>query len=102
VLYNDIADHLAEFATLMAMGYGVGYFVGVVVRSAIYLALLGFVPGLGISWLLFQGLTRWTGLTMTLSPGDIGLTLAFTVIMCILSGILAVRKLLAADPASLF
>ncbi|MCU0962774.1 MAG: ABC transporter [Pirellulaceae bacterium] len=102
VLYNDIADHLAEFATLMAMGYGALYFVGIVVRSAVYLALLGFVPGLGISWLLFQGITLWTGLTMNLSRWDIGLTLAFTVAMCILSGLFAVRKLLAADPASLF
>ncbi len=102
VLYNDIADHMAEFATLMAMGYSRGYFVGVVVREAIYLALFGFLPGLCISWLLFQGITGWTGLTMTLSLWDIGLTLAFTVVMCVVSGLLAVRKLLAADPASLF
>ena len=102
VLYNDIADHMAEFATLMAMGYSRGYFIGVVVREAIYLALFGFVPGLCISWLLFQLITGWTGLTMTLSLWDIGLTLAFTVVMCVVSGLLAVRKLLAADPASLF
>jgi putative ABC transport system permease protein len=102
VLYSDIADHMAEFATLMAMGYSRGYFIGVVVREAIYLALFGFVPGMCISWLLFQGITGWTGLTMTLSLWDVGLTLAFTVVMCVVSGLLAVRKLLAADPASLF
>jgi putative ABC transport system permease protein len=102
VLYNDIADHMAEFATLMAMGYSRGYFVNVVVREAIYLALFGFLPGLVISWLLFQLLTGWTGLIMTLALWDIGLTLAFTVVMCVVSGLLAVRKLLAADPASLF
>ena len=78
VLYNDIADHMAEFATLMAMGYGHRYFVGVVVREAIYLSLLGFVPGLCITWVLFQLITLWTGLTMTLSLWDIGITLAFT------------------------
>ncbi|MHB8974520.1 MAG: ABC transporter permease DevC [Pirellulaceae bacterium] len=102
VLYSDIADHMAEFATLVAMGYSRGFFVGVVVREAIYLALFGFVPGMCISWLLFQWITGWTGLTMTLSLWDVGLTLAFTVIMCVVSGLLAVRKLLAADPASLF
>ena len=58
VLYNDIADHMAEFATLMAMGYSRGYFIGVVVREAIYLALFGFLPGLCISWLLFQLIDR--------------------------------------------
>ncbi len=67
VLFNDIADHMAEFATLKAMGYGKAFFVGVVVREAFYLSLLGFVPGLFISWLLFL-LTRWlTGLTMEMS-----------------------------------
>jgi putative ABC transport system permease protein len=102
VLYNDIADHMAEFATLMAMGYGHRYFMGVVVREAIYLALLGFVPGLCITWVLFQLITLWTGLIMTLSLWDIGITLTFTVMMCVVSGLLAVRKLLSADPASLF
>jgi putative ABC transport system permease protein len=102
VLYNDIADHMAEFATLMAMGYGQRYFVGVVVREAFYLSLLGFVPGLCITWILFQLITLWTGLTMTLALTNIAFTLGLTVIMCVASGLLAVRKLLAADPASLF
>ena len=52
--------------------------------------------------LLFQLISSATGLTMTLALFEIGLILAFTVIMCVLSGLLAVRKLLAADPASLF
>jgi putative ABC transport system permease protein len=102
VLYNDITDHMPEFATLMAMGYHRGYFINVVIRAACYLALFGFFPGVCISWLLFQLLTGWTGLTMTLSLWDVGLTFVLTVIMCVMSGLLAVRKLLAADPASLF
>jgi putative ABC transport system permease protein len=102
VLFNDISDHLSEFATLMAMGYSSRYFVGVVVRASIYVALFGFLPGLGISWVLFQAISSVTGLTMALSLFEIGLTLSFTVVMCILSGLLAVRKLLSADPASLF
>ena len=102
VLYNDIADHMPEFATLMAMGYSGRYFISLVVREAVYLSLFGFIPGMCISWLLFQLITVWTGLTMSLSLWDIGLTLTFTLVMCTLSGLLAVRKLLAADPASLF
>jgi len=102
VLFNDIADHMAEFTTLKAMGYGKAFFVGVVVREAFYLSLLGFVPGTLISWLLFL-LTRWlTGLTMEMSLAGIGMTLLLTVAMCVLSGLLAVRKLMTADPASLF
>ncbi len=102
VLYNDITDHMPEFATLMAMGYSNGYFLSLVVREAVYLALLGFLPGVAISWVLFHLITAVTGLTMTLTLPQCGLILAFTVAMCVLSGLLAVRKLLAVDPASLF
>jgi putative ABC transport system permease protein len=102
VLYNDISDHMPEFATLMAMGYPRRYFVSLVVREAVYLALLGFVPGVAICWVLFQIISTATGLTMTLTLFECGLILSFTVVMCVLSGLLAVRKLLAADPASLF
>jgi putative ABC transport system permease protein len=102
VLFNDISEHMPEFATLMAMGYSSRYFVSLVVREAVYLALFGFLPGLAISWLLFQLISTATGLTMTLSLYESGLILTITVIMCVLSGLLAVRKLLDADPASLF
>ncbi len=73
VLYNDISDHMPEFATMMAMGYSNGYFISLVVREAIYLSLFGFLPGLAISWLLFQLITVATGLTMTLALVEIGL-----------------------------
>ncbi len=102
VLFNDINDHMPEFATLMAMGYSPRFFRTLVVRQAIYLALLGFVPGLAISWLLFQLISSLTGLIMTLTLFESGLILVFTLVMCIVSGLLAVRKLLAVDPASLF
>lgn len=102
VLFNDISDHMPEFATLMAMGYSSPYFVSLVVRESIYLALFGFIPGVGISWCLFQLISHVTGLTMSLSFADATIILGFTLTMCVISGLLAVRKLLAADPASLF
>jgi putative ABC transport system permease protein len=102
VLFNDIMDHMAEFATLKAMGYSGGYFVSLVVRESVYLSLFGFVPGVLISWFLFKLTTILTGLTMALTLGGIAFTLVLTLAMCVLSGLLAVRKLMAADPASLF
>lgn len=102
VLANDISEHLGEFATLKAMGYGNSYFCGLVIRQAIILALLGFLPGLCFSWLLFQLNSSFTGLLMNLSWDRVLFVLGLTVIMCVVSGLLALRKLLAADPASLF
>jgi putative ABC transport system permease protein len=102
ILANDIGEHLGEFATLKAMGYPNAYFLGLVIRQAIYLGLLGFIPGLFCSWLLFLVNSNITGLLMHLTPGRVAMVLIATLTMCILSGILALRKLMAADPASLF
>ena len=102
VLANDITEHLGEFATLKAMGYSNAYFFMLVIKQAFYLSLLGFLPGLLCSWLLFLVNTRFTGLLMNLTWDRILFVLVLTMIMCVVSGLLALRKLLAADPASLF
>jgi putative ABC transport system permease protein len=102
ILANDITEHMSELATLKAMGYGNGYFFGLVLKQAIYLSLLGFLPGLFCSWLLFQVNSSFTGLLMNLSWDRALFILGLTMIMCVFSGFLALRKLLAADPASLF
>jgi putative ABC transport system permease protein len=102
ILANDISEHMSEFATLKAMGYKNQYFFGVIICQAMYLAVLGFIPGLILSWVLFLYNSNSTGLLMYLTLPRVSLILVATLAMCIISGLLAVRKLLAADPASLF
>jgi putative ABC transport system permease protein len=102
ILFNDISDHLPEFATLKAMGYSNRYFISLVLCQAIYLASIGFVPGLLLTEALFRLLTLSTGLIMELSISRILSVLGLTLLMCIFSGLLAVRRLWQADPASLF
>jgi putative ABC transport system permease protein len=102
VLFNDISDHMPEFATLMAMGYSSFYFISLVVREAVYLALFGFLPGVVISWALFHAISFATGLPTAHTLLNVLLVLVATIVMCIVSGLLAVRKLLGADPANLF
>ncbi len=102
ILATDISDHYRELATLMAMGYGRGYFFSLVLCQAWLLALFGYLPGLLLSWLLFQFNASWTGLLMMLTWERAAVILALTILMCSLSGVLAIRKLLSADPASFF
>lgn len=102
VIYSDIADHMAEFATLRAMGYTSGYFVRLIVTEAVLLSLIGFVPGIIVSWGLYTQMASATGLLLMMTKESVVGVLLLTLTMCILSGILAVRKLLSADPASLF
>lgn len=102
IIHADIAEHLPEFATLKAMGYGTAYFIGLVIGEGIYLALIGFIPGAFLSYGLYMLLAYRTGLLMEFRPDVSGIVLASTVVMCVSSGIFALRKLLLTDPASLF
>jgi putative ABC transport system permease protein len=102
IIYSDLDDHMGEFATLKAMGYTNLYFAGMVLFESFYLALLGFVPGAVVSFLLYQILARRTGLFMVFHLSLAGMVLLKTLGMCAVSGFLALRKLLRADPASLF
>lgn len=102
ILFNDISDHLPELATLKAMGYSNRYFVSLVLCQAIYLACIGFLPGLVITEGLFRLLTYSTGLIMELSISRVLSVFGLTLIMCVVSGLLAVRRLWQADPATLF
>lgn len=102
VIFSDISDHMPEFATLKAMGYSSDYFTRLIVTEALWLAVMGFVPGALVSWGLYIWLGGQTGLPMDMTPGVLLLVLGSTVVMCVVSGLLAVRKLLTADPASLF
>jgi len=102
ILYTDVADHLPEYATLKAMGYTNNYLLIVVFQEAIILACLGFLPGLGVSSFLYYNATKATGLPIIMTK-SLALTVYIcTVIMCFLSGAIAVNKLKSADPADIF
>lgn len=102
ILYADIDDHMAEFATLKAMGYSGSYFVKVVLQQAVLLSLLGFVPGVLISMVLYVVLADVTGLVMVMTLQRLVLVLTLTIGMCVVSGCLAMRGIFSSDPAELF
>jgi len=102
ILFADINDHLAEYATLKAMGYTDRYLFAVVLMEAFILAVAGYVPGAVIcAWLYnLAGASTRLPLHMTFETGSI--VLALTIGMCWASGAIAVRKIRSADPAEIF
>ena len=102
VLYTDVSDHLPEYATLMAMGYRITHLLAVVIREGFYLAALGYVPaylaGQGLYWFVRDATKLPVG--MDLSRALTVLTMIF--VMCMLSSVLAMRRLVDADPAEIF
>lgn len=102
VLSTDVADHLGEYATFKAMGYGQPFFLGIIFEEAIVLAVFGFIPGFLISLGLYAGLVAVTGLPVSMDAGRAAMVFFGTLAACTLSGAIATRRLASADPADLF
>lgn len=102
VLFADVNDHLAEYATLKAMGYPDKSLLIVVFQEAIILAVLGFIPGFGVSIGMYGLLEALTKMPLAMQS-DVALRVfVLTVTMCLASGAIAIRKLQSADPAEVF
>lgn len=102
MMVADIKKHLPEYATLKAMGYKFGYLFRVVVWQAVYLSLAGYALGLAGSLALYELTAAAAQLPIWMTWERVGIVFALTVGMCVLSGLLAVRKVRTADPADLF
>jgi putative ABC transport system permease protein len=102
ILFADVTDHLAEYATLKAMGYPNRFLFSIVLQEAMILAVLGYLPGLALCAWLYRQTENATRLPMTLDL-KLGLfVIAIAVVMCSVSGVVAVRKIRSADPAEIF
>ncbi len=102
VLFTEISNNLSQFATLKAMGYPQSYLVKVVFSSAMYLALLGFVPGFALSLYLYQLAEQNIFIPFPMPVSKIAFVFSLILGMCFVAGTLAVRKLKSADPADMF
>ncbi len=102
ILSTDVSNRLREYATLKAMGYTSGFLSRIVMQQATYLALFSFVPSLLTSLVLYEITTWLTNLPIYMTWSRLAFVLLLTLVMCLASAALAVRKLWKADPAELF
>lgn len=102
ILYTDVSDHLAEYATLKAMGYKSRFLYSVVLQEAFILAVLGFIPGFALCLGLYKLVRDGTALPMFMTIDRVATVFVLTLIMCVISGGIAMRRVQAADPADIF
>ena len=102
VLATDVASRLPEYATLKAMGYAPSYLAQTVLRQAWLLAVTGYFPAFLTAMLLYQITSGLSGIPTFMTLQRAGGVFGLSILMCTLAGLLAVRKLLKAEPASLF
>ena len=102
ILYTEVADHLSEYATLKAIGYTQNYLLTVILQEALLLAVLGYLPGIVFALFMYDSARSATLLPVFMSFERAVMVLILTMLMCIISGAIAVRKLRSADPADIF
>lgn len=102
VLSTDVNAHMKEYATFKAMGYRNAYLLGVVFEEAIIMAVLGFLPGVSVSFGLYALTRNATNLPVFMTLARALQVQILTIIMCMISGTIATRKVQSADPADMF
>jgi len=102
VTYTDLSDQLPQYATLKAIGYRAGYLLRVVLEQAGFNALVGWVPAWVLSIVLYYVIGRLALLPLRMSAYLTLTSLGLTLGMCLISAVLAVMRVIQADPAEVF
>lgn len=102
ILYSNISTNLVAFATLKAMGFKHKYLLKIVFQQALLLAVLSYIPGLIITFGLYDIAKDATKLPIMMTWDKGILVISLVTSMCLVSGFLAIQKLKAADPADIF
>lgn len=102
ILYSSVSDHIREFGTLKAMGASDWVIYGVIIEQALWMAVLGYVPGT----VLCLGVAAWTlasqGILILITPTTAIIVFGITVAMCVGAAIFAIQKVTHVDPAIVF
>ncbi len=100
-LYSSTKDHLAEFATLRALGASAGYIIQVILLQAIISGLIGYVVGMMLSLVILWA-SQDTTLNIVMTPGLGAALFGVTLGMCVIAAISAIFKVTRIDPAGVF
>jgi putative ABC transport system permease protein len=97
-LYSSTKDHLYEFATLRAMGASNSYIYEVIICQALVSAVIGFA----IAALIGNSIVHFTAksaLQVVITPQLLVGLFVLTIVMCIVSAITAIYRVVRVDPA---
>jgi putative ABC transport system permease protein len=100
-LYSSTKDHLAEFATLRAIGSSRRYIYKVILWQALLSAVIGFSIAAGIGLMLARA-SIYTALPIVMTPTLFVGLFVLTLAMCAISAISAIVVVTRIDPVMVF
>jgi putative ABC transport system permease protein len=102
ILFSELSDQLSQYATLKAMGYYNSYLVKVVLEQAVLYALLAYIVAWVGCYVIFRVVGALALIPLQMSVGLTVTSVVLALTMCIGAALIAVRRVLATDPAELF
>ena len=102
ILYQKISKFIQDYATLKAIGYSHNRLVIIVFQIVLILVILGYIPGLIISYLMYKILDKISSLHFAMTFNAAISVLLSVILICMISALIAVIDLKEADPADIF
>jgi len=84
------------------MGFGNRYLTKVVLQQAVFYGLAGYLPAWAITVALYHAVAAVSLLPLHMTVTLTVMSLALTIGMCVVSALVAVRRVIRADPAEVF
>ena len=100
-LYATTLDHIAEFATLKAMGAPNSYIYKILIAQATLSAVFGYMLGICVASIA-SNISNFSA-TVILLPPELMISMFWlTLTMCVASAFISIRKVTRLDPALVF
>jgi len=100
-IYATTMDHIKEFGTLKAIGASNAYICRVLIKQAVWSAVIGYIIGMAGSYAVVW-FSRDSGVAILL-PWRMSLSMLFlTILMCIAAALISIRKVIQIDPGMVF
>ncbi len=100
---NSLVDaNLPEYAVLLAQGYHPAFLAAVVAQAAIAVALVTYLPAVGLALAVTETASQVTRLPIGVHGSDLAMVLALSLGMAAVAALLATLRLKRADPLELF
>ena len=100
-IYNSTMEHIKEFGTLKALGASNSEIYQIILFQALMNALLGYLISLAVT-LISAKIYNAVGMVMVVNAWTNLLVLVLTLIMCLSSVMVSMRRIKRIDPAILF
>ncbi|MBV9276770.1 MAG: FtsX-like permease family protein [Candidatus Eremiobacteraeota bacterium] len=101
ILYVSVSEHLKEYGTLRAIGAADTLLYGVIIRQAVYMAVLGYIPSLLLSFII-AAIASQRGVPIQITPLTAAIVFILTLAMCVVAAAFAMQRVVRVDPAVAF